>query len=278
MTRRDFNTLQPVVKWAGGKRQLLSEIKPLIPKEYGKYCEPFIGGGAVLFSEKPDNAIVNDSNFELINLYETIRDNVEELIAELGTHKNEAEHFYSVREWDRSEEYRKRTAVEKAARLLFLNKTCYNGLYRVNNAGEFNSPFGRYKNPNIVNDIALRAMSKYFNKSNITILNGDFENVLSKLERDDFVYIDPPYDVVSLTSSFTGYTENGFGKESQKRLRAFCGALNDREIKFMLSNSDTQFIRELYEEFTIHAIQAKRSINSRANGRGNVNEVLVTNY
>jgi len=278
MTRRNFNTLQPVVKWVGGKRQLLSEIKPLIPEEYGKYCEPFIGGGAVLFSEKPNSAIVNDSNSELINLYKTIRDNVEELIVELGTHENKAEHFYSVREWDRAEEYGERTAIEKAARLLFLNKTCYNGLYRVNNAGEFNSPFGRYKNPNIVNDIALRAMSKYFNKSDIAILNGDFEDVLSKLEKNDFVYIDPPYDAVSSTSSFTGYTENGFGKESQRRLRAFCSVLNDKEIKFMLSNSDTEFINGLYEGFTIRTIQAKRSINSRANGRGNVNEVLVTNY
>jgi len=278
MTRRNFNTLQPVVKWVGGKRQLLSEIRPLIPKKYGKYCEPFVGGGAVLFSEKPNNAIVNDSNSELINLSKVIRDNVEELIVELGIHENKAEHFYSVREWDRVKEYGKRTAIEKAARLLFLNKTCYNGLYRVNNAGEFNSPFGQYKNPNIVNDVALRAMSKYFNKSNIAILNGDFEDVLSKLEKNDFVYIDPPYDAVSLTSSFTGYTENGFGKESQIRLRAFCGVLNDKEIKFMLSNSDTEFINGLYEGFTVRTIQAKRSINSRANGRGNVNEVLVTNY
>ena len=168
----------PVVKWVGGKRQLLPEIKKYSPKKYNTYFEPFVGGGAVLFELQPKNAIVNDINKELINLYSVIQNNVDDLIEKLSdteSYSNTSDCYYRVRELDREpQKYNKMTGVDRAARILYLNKTCYNGLYRVNSMGEFNSPFGSYKNPNIVNSITLKAVSKYFNESNIKFLNGDF--------------------------------------------------------------------------------------------------------
>ena len=169
----------PVVKWVGGKRQLLDSLTPLLPKDMEIYCEPFLGGGALLFSLKPQDAIVNDINPSLIEMYQIIRDDVEALIAELASHPNEAEHFYCVRDWDRDKEfYASLSPVKKAARMIYLNKTCYNGLFRVNNSGEFNTPFGNYKNPNIVNAEGLRAVSRYFNQTRIRFCCQDYADVL----------------------------------------------------------------------------------------------------
>ena len=271
--------VSPVLKWVGGKRQLLPYIKPMLPKKITSYCEPFVGGGAVLFDLQPKRAIVNDINKDLILVYTVIRDNVEELIKLLETYPNEEEFYYNLRNIDRyHEKFYKLTDIERAARVIFLNKTCYNGLYRVNNAGEFNSPYGKYKNPNIVNAPVLRAVSTYFNSSEITFSSADFEKVLETVHRGTFVYLDPPYDPISDTSGFTGYSRGGFSREQQIQLRKCCDNLNARGIKFMLSNSATNFIREQYSDYIITVVKAKRAINSVASKRGDVDEVIITNY
>ena len=269
----------PVVKWVGGKRQLLDELIPLLPKRITSYCEPFLGGGAVLFKLQPGTAYVNDINSELMQMYEVIRDNVEELISALGNHPNDAEHFYSVRDWDRDKEkYNQLSRIDRAARIIYLNKTCYNGLFRVNNAGEFNTPFGHYKNPNIVNAPALRAVSAYFQNAQITFYSKDYSAVLKDISGGTFVYLDPPYDPVSDTANFTGYSKGGFNHSEQIRLREWCDELNQRGIKFMLSNSATDFIKEQYSAYNITVVKAKRAVNSVATKRGAVEEVVVRNY
>jgi DNA adenine methylase len=276
---RKNNLVAPVVKWVGGKRQILDKIQKYVPKNITTYYEPFVGGGAVLFDIQPSKAVVNDINSELINLYQIIKDNVEDLIEDLKKHKNEEDYFYQVRELDRDKaRYSLLTPIERASRVIFLNKTCYNGLFRVNRAGEFNTPFGNYKNPNIVNEETLKAVSKYFNKANITFLNKDYEEVLKGARKGAFVYLDPPYDPVSDTASFTGYDKGGFNRDEQTRLKRTCDKLNEKGIKFLLSNSATDFIFELYKEYKIETIQAKRAINSDPNKRGEINEVLVRNF
>lgn len=271
--------VSPVLKWVGGKRQLLPSIMPLLPKRITSYCEPFVGGGAVLFELQPKKAIINDINSDLILVYTVIRDNAEDLIKLLETYPNEEGFYYELRNIDRNQtRYNKLSDIEKAARVIFLNKTCYNGLYRVNNAGEFNSPFGKYKNPNIVNAPVLRAVSAYFNSSEITFSSADFALVLEQVRKGTFVYLDPPYDPISDTASFTGYSKGGFSREEQLRLRECCDRLNARGVRFMLSNSATDFIKELYSDYHITIVQAKRVINSVASKRGDVDEVIITNY
>lgn len=271
--------ISPILKWVGGKRQLLAEIMPLINKNCSTYVEPFIGGGAVFFELQPKKAIINDYNRELINVYLVIKNNPEELIIELGKHEsnNTEEYFYKMRATDRSIEYATMTNLQKAARIIYLNKTCYNGLYRVNSAGQFNSPYGKYKNPNIVNATTIRGMSKYLNSTNVDIRQGDYKDVLKGLRKGAFVYLDPPYMPISTSSSFTGYTENGFSNDQQVALKKECDKLNDKGILFLQSNSDCQEIRELYREYEIKTVQAKRSINSKANKRGEISEVLIYN-
>ena len=274
------NTLvKPVLKWVGGKRQLLHEIIPLIPKKYSTYVEPFLGGGAVLFELQPKCAIVNDSNEELMNVYEMIKDKPGELINLLKVHeeKNSEEYYYKIRSMDRAIEYVSLTKLQRAARIIYLNKTCYNGLFRVNSAGEFNSPYGRYKNPNIVNEPTIRALSKYFQANKIEFFNEDYLFILENIKKNTFVYIDPPYMPISSSSSFTGYTKNGFSYEQQKELRDACDKLRDKGIRFVESNSDCREIRELYKEYDIKSVQAKRYVNSDAEKRGEISEVLICN-
>lgn len=269
----------PVVKWVGGKRQLLDEITPLLPKRITSYCEPFLGGGAVLFSIQPAKAIVNDLNEDLVIVYEVIRDDVEPLIASLKRHENTSEYFYTIRDMDRDRDsYRALSKVEKASRLIYLNKTCFNGLFRVNSSGEFNSPFGHYKNPNIVNEPVLRAVNKYLNSGKIVFYSEDFAETLKRVGKGCFVYLDPPYDPVSDTASFTGYNKGGFDRSEQVRLKRCCDELNKRGVKFMLSNSSTEFIKDLYQDYHIITVKAKRAINSDTRKRGAIEEVLVTNY
>lgn len=276
---RKDKRVAPVVKWVGGKRQLLDVLIPLLPKRITTYCEPFVGGGAMLFRRQPATAYVNDINEELMNLYEVIRDNVEDLIIALKEHKNESDYFYEIRDWDRNrEQYAKRSKVERASRMVYLNKTCYNGLFRVNNSGEFNSPFGNYKKPNIVNSETMRAVSKYFNTANIILSSKDYGEVLRELPKGSFVYLDPPYDPVSDTANFTGYSKGGFGRGEQVRLREYCDELNQRGIKFMLSNSATDFILDQYRSYNMKTVRAKRAINSVGAKRGGVDEVVVRNY
>ena len=269
----------PVVKWVGGKRQLLPQILPLIPKRMTAYCEPFLGGGAVLFALQPKRALVNDLNQDLITVYRVIKENADALIEHLSRHENTPEYFYRIRDLDRDKEaYAALSDVEKASRLLYLNKTCYNGLFRVNASGAFNSPYGHYRRPNIVNEQTIRGVSRYFNSCDITFFSGDFASVLEQVPKGGFVYLDPPYDPVSDTASFTGYNRGGFGREEQVRLKECCDALTARGVKFLLSNSATPFIRELYGSYRVSIVQARRAVNSVASRPGAIEEVLVRNY
>jgi DNA adenine methylase len=269
----------PVVKWVGGKRQLLDAITPLVPAHIPSYCEPFLGGGAVLFTLQPHNIIINDVNKELVNVYTVIRDNVDDLILDLKRHENTPEYFYSIRNLDRNKSiYQDLSQVQRASRILYLNKTCYNGLFRVNSSGKFNTPFGHYKNPNIVNESALRGVHNYLKSSNVSLSCQDYSLILDNLPKNTFVYLDPPYDPVSNTANFTGYDEGGFGKEEQIRLKECCDILTLHNIKFLLSNSSTEFIRELYADYHITTVQAKRSVNSVGSKRKKIDEVLIRNY
>lgn len=277
--KKNNNLVAPILKWVGGKRQLLPTLRTMFPNNFSSYYEPFVGGGAVLFDLQPKKAVINDVNPDLILLYQAIRDNVEGVICELEKHRNDADYFYEIRSLDRNKEvYSALSDAQKAARVLYLNKTCYNGLYRVNQAGEFNSPFGKYKNPNIVNAETLRAVSGYFNDADVQMTVQDYAKVLDNIPRDAFVYLDPPYDPLSQTSNFTGYTKGGFSHADQIRLRECCDSLNARGVKFMLSNSATDFILDQYKDYNISIIQAKRAINSNAAKRGAVDEVIVRNY
>ncbi|WP_297302143.1 DNA adenine methylase [uncultured Bifidobacterium sp.] len=269
-------SLRPILKWVGGKRQLLSSIRPLVPQEYDTYYEPFIGGGAVLFDLQPEKAVINDSNTELINVYECIRDHPADVVKLLEEHaaKNSSEYFYKIRSQDRKPEYAQRSAPERAARIIYLNKTCYNGLYRVNSAGQFNTPYGRYAHPNIVNKELIEAMSEYL-QGQITILNSDYQTALATADEHSFVYLDPPYMPISSSASFTGYTEGGFGYEEQRRLKKTCDDLKKQKVHFLESNSDCDDIRKLYSEYDITIVEAKRSVNSKANKRGAIKEVLI---
>ncbi|NLN64406.1 MAG: DNA adenine methylase [Clostridiaceae bacterium] len=269
----------PVVKWAGGKRQILDEIIKHVPDDFTAYYEPFVGGGAVWFRLCPQKAAVNDVNAELVNIYRVIRDHVDQLVSDLKKHENNKEYFYKIRQIDRdSKAYSKLTPVEKASRTIYLNKTCYNGLFRVNQAGEFNTPFGNYKNPNIVNEPVLRAVSEYLNNADIEFTCVDFELALKNIKKGSFAYLDPPYDPVSITANFTGYDKGGFGKSEQIRLKSVCDQLNEKGIRFLLSNSATPFILELYKDYIIEIVQAKRIINSNSKKRGEIDEVLIKNY
>lgn len=273
-------SLMPILKWMGGKRQLLPEIRKHIPDdiESVRYYEPFFGGGAVLFDLKPRNAVISDINCELINVYQVIKSHPEELIAELQKYPHDKDYFYKIRGVDRKGEFSNWSNVQKAARIIYLNKTCYNGMYRVNSNGYFNVPFGRYKNPTIVNDSAIRNLSEFFNANNIVIKSGDYKKVLARIKAPAFVYLDPPYHPVSDTSSFTGYIVGGWNKEQQQELKQYCDKLNKRGAKFLLSNSCTPFIKELYRDYQIDIVKATRHINSQPTGRGLVDEVLVRNY
>lgn len=276
--------VRPFLKWAGGKRQLLPELLKYVPKnKFSKstYYEPFIGGGALFFEIQPKKAVINDSNCELINCYQVIKEFLDELIENLRKYQenNTEEYYYKIRDMDRStKRYESLSSVEKAARIIFLNKTCYNGLFRVNSQGQFNVPFGKYKNPNILDEAVLKAVSNYFNSNNITLLNMDFEKAVKDARKGDFIYFDPPYDPVSDTSSFTGYDVNGFTKEDQKRLKCLFVDLDKRGCKIMLSNSKTDFILDLYKDYDIQVVQATRMINSNAYKRGTVPEIIVCNY
>ncbi len=271
-------TIQPFLKWAGGKRQLLPEIRKLIPTRFDQYYEPFLGGGAVLFDLQPNNAIVNDSNEQLVNVYKCIKDHVAELLQELKKHPNEKKHYYKIRELDRHKDFEQISNISKAARIIYLNKTCYNGLFRVNSHGQFNVPFGRYKNPRIVNEPVLAAVHDYLNTKNINILNLDFAESVKNAQAGDFVYFDPPYHPVSQTAAFTGYTLDGFGENEQKRLKQVCDELNKKNVCFLLSNSATSFIFDLYSSYKVETIGVRRNINSVADKRGKIQEVLVRNY
>jgi DNA adenine methylase len=274
--------VKPFLKWAGGKRQLLPEIRRYLPtKIQGTYYEPFIGGGAVFFDLQPMKGVINDSNLELINCYEVIRDSLEDLIAEIRKHQvnHSEDYYYEMRKWDRQKDYpQNKSTIERAARIIFLNKTCYNGLFRVNSQGQFNVPFGRQNQQNLFDEAVFKAVSKYLNHNQISILNKDFESALETAKKGDFIYFDPPYDPVSNTASFTGYDVNGFNRDEQCRLKEVVDDLNSRGCHILLSNAYTDFIADLYCDYRKIKISATRAINSKALKRGKVDEILVQNY
>lgn len=278
----DANKPKPFVKWVGGKRQLLNQFKlrNLYPPEAfdpktGRYFEPFVGGGAVFFDLLPKKATLSDMNYELVTTYNVIKSDVENLIKSLMKHKYEKEYFLKIR----AQKVEKLTPLQIASRFIFLNRTCFNGMYRVNSKGEFNVPFGKYNNPLICDAENLRKVSNALN--GITILHEDYKNVLKKARKGDFVYFDPPYYPVSRTASFTAYTKDAFLEKEQKELRDVFAELSKRGCFVMLSNSDTPFINKIYSEVKgvrISKIYANRAINSNASKRGKITEVLVTNY
>lgn len=266
----------PIVKWVGGKRQLMFELIKNMPKSYNRYFEPFIGGGALFFELQPEQAYISDMNEELINLYSVVRDNVYELIKDLSKHEVSKEYFLEIRNIDRTEQYTELSDVERASRFIYLNRTCFNGMYRVNSQGQFNVPFGHYKNPRIIDENNLLNCSELLKKTEIKC--ADFSEILTKVKKGDLVYFDPPYVPLNDTSSFTSYTKDGFDINMQFKLRDVCDKLDNKGVKFMLSNSDTKLVNELYVNYEIKKVFASRQINANADGRGKITEVLVRNY
>lgn len=267
---------KPVIKWVGGKRQLLKEIKNNIPKKFNRYFEPFIGGGALFFELKHKQSFISDYNDELTNLYEIIKTKPKELIKDLKNHENTESYYYAIRELDRKSSYKRVSKVKKASRFIFLNKTGYNGLYRVNKLGQNNVPFGRYTDPKIVDEENILACSELL--QNTTITTGDFESIKPHVKKGDFIYLDPPYVPLNATSNFTAYTEQGFDDDMQFRLKELCDYINNIGAYFLLSNSYTEFITDLYQDYKIIIVEANRALNCKASGRGKIKEVLVKNY
>ena len=268
----------PFVKWAGGKGRLLSQLRPLLPPgvDHMRHVEPFVGGGALFFSRRPERALLTDINPALVGTYTAIRDDVHGVIESLRrlAARHSKESYYRVRErYNRSPQI---STSRRAAMFIYLNKTCFNGLHRVNRKGEFNVPAGSYKNPRIVNEEALEAASDALRGA--TLRCTSFETLLENAKPGDFVYFDPPYEPVSATASFTSYAQDGFSQEDQARLRDVYKALDRRGCKLMLSNSDVPFIRKLYRDFQVDTVAAPRAINCNAKKRGKVSEVVVRNY
>jgi DNA adenine methylase len=267
---------RPFVKWAGGKSQLLTQLHKRLPKRFNRYWEPFIGGGALFFSLRPSSGVIVDTNSELTTTYTVVRDDVEALIEELQQHRYDREYFYLVREWDRRSDFASLPAVKRAARFIFLNKTCFNGLYRVNSKGHFNVPFGRYDDPRIVDPCNLRLCSQALQNTEIRL--GNFLSIEESVAQGDLVYFDPPYVPLSVTSSFTSYTKEGFRFEDQIALRDLCQRLAKKGAFVVVSNSASPFVEALYEGFSIHRVEATRAINSKAEKRGAIEELIVTSF
>jgi DNA adenine methylase len=255
---------------------LVSVIRQSFPESYNRYFEPFIGGGALFFSVAPEYAFVSDVNPDLINLYKVIRDNVEDLIENLSVHVNSEQYFYELRNADRTILYNTMSNVQRASRTLFLNKTCFNGLYRMNSLGQFNVPFGNYSNPNFIDETNLHNCSNLLQSTEISL--GTFQQVETKVQRGDLVYFDPPYVPVSNTSSFTKYYKDDFDLNMQFELFGLFSRLTKKGVSCMLSNSYTPFILDLYKEFNVTTVDAARAINCKGNRRGKIKEVLITNY
>jgi len=272
---------KPFLKWAGGKRQIIDELKKYIPEEYNCYYEPFVGAGALLFELSPKNAVINDSNSELMNVYNILCDyeKYNKMCKLLNNYeiKNSEEFYYEIRNKDRNKNtFNRLSDYTKAARTIYLNKACFNGLYRVNSKNEFNVPFNKKTKLNTYEGENLLTVHMYLTMNKVEIRCVDFEKAVSDAKEGDFVYFDPPYD--SDTGTFNSYTEEGFGKEEHKRLATVFKQLDKKGVKVMLSNHNTTLVKELYKDYNIHVIEAKRNINSNGKKRGKVEEVIITNY
>ncbi len=272
--------METVLKWAGGKKQLLNEIHQFIKPELlvdHTYYEPFVGGGSVFLSLEPYNAVINDLNQELINVYLQIRDNPSQLLILLEEYqkKHSKDFYYTVRNIERTSEYTSYTEVQKAARFIYLNKTCYNGLYRVNTKGQFNVPIGRYKTIKIYDEERICSLSNYLNRANVEIRSGSYLDAVSGAKEGDFIYLDPPYDYE--IEGFKAYTSYGFSRDDLIELKRCCDGLIGKGCKVLISNNDTSYVRALFSDdrYTIKSITAKRMINSKGNLRDNIREVLI---
>jgi DNA adenine methylase len=270
--------MKPFLKWVGGKRQLLPIIKQYIPKEYNTYFEPFVGAGALLFELQPKKAIINDLNQELINCYLSICSNVTAVLDYLNKMENIEDVYYKIRSLDREKDWDDYVNTFKAARTIYINKNGFNGLYRVNKNGYCNVPYGRHENIFIPDKNNLLEASNYLSSIDLHIFNTDFKRVFEMTDANDFVYCDPPYDTISDTANFTSYTKEGFTKDDQIRLRDCFKELSNRGCYCMLSNAGTDFIKDLYKDFTIIDLQATRVLNCKGDKRGKVSEVLIMNY
>jgi DNA adenine methylase len=263
-------TVKPILKWAGGKTQILDDIIPLVPDEYNRYIEPFFGGGALFFALMPENAVISDSNPELINVYRQVADNVSGVINALKKYKNDEAMFYAVR----SQKWDELSPVEAAARTLYLNHTCFNGLYRVNKRGEFNTPFGNYKNPTICNEENLRAASKLLKTA--VIVCGDYKTVLDKYaKKGDFIFLDPPYVPASEYADFKRYTKHQFKEPEQRELAALFTAYANKGVFVLETNSNAPLVYELYGQHDIKTVDTKRSISSNGQSRKG-KDVIIT--
>lgn len=273
---------KPFLKWAGGKRQLMTTLSANFPRRFERYFEPFLGGGAVLFYllswRRPERCLVSDINCDLITAYIVIRDNVEELITSLKEHSrryytDRSSYYYHVRETEPDD------PVLRCARLIFLNRTCFNGLYRVNSKGKFNVPIGKYARPSIVNEENLRRINRLIHHCNVTIQCRDFSSILEEVQEEDFVYMDPPYMPVSKTASFTGYTDSNFTYGDLQRLVKVCSSLDEKKCHVLFSNSNTERVSELFDErWTIQSVSANRNINSKHSKRRGHTELLIKNF
>lgn len=274
--------MSPVVKWAGGKRQILEKLKANLPEKFNNYFEPFIGGGALLFDLAPKNATINDVNQELLAIYTCLKDDelYRLMLEELDKHEkyHSEEYYYQVREWDRDPRFELEPLWKRAARAIYLNKSCFNGLYRVNAKGYFNVPSAKKEHVVTYSKANMEEIHEYFKDDNVTILSGDFVEATRNANEGDFVYFDPPYDSWEDKESFTAYSKFDFNKDDQRRLADCFKDLTNRGVKCMLSNHNTAYINELYNGFNIQIIKAKRMINANAAGRGAVEEVIITNY
>lgn len=291
-----MKTVKPFIKWAGGKSQLLSEIRTKYPQKIERYCEPFVGGGAVLLdvlaNYNPNEVIINDINAALINTYQQVQSNVDALISQLD--KMQSEFWKADSELrkalytDNREKFNslincKDNNLDKASLFIFLNKTCFNGLYRVNRKGLFNVPIGSYKKPPICDAENLRYISKLL--QNVEIKCGDYKDCADFIDGNTFVYIDPPYRPLTVTASFTSYNENEFGDQQQIELGHFIDEITEKGAKVVASNSDPKnaddtdnFFDDLYAKYNIDRVSAKRMINSKAADRGNINEIIICNW
>lgn len=274
--------LKPFTKWTGGKRQLLDILVKNTPSKFDTYFEPFVGGGALFFELTPDKAVINDLNSDLILSYYAIKNNLDELIDLLREHdkNNSKEYYYDIRSTDRDGRYEQMTDTEKAARMMYMLRVNFNGLYRVNSKGQFNTPYGKYKNPKIVDKPLLLAINRYLNNADIEISNKSFEKSLETAQKGDFIYLDPPYVPLNETSNFTAYTSNGFGYDEQVLLRDTFVKLDNIGCYVILSNSSASLVYELYDDYseTTIEVSANRMINSNPDARGPVDELLIKNY
>ena len=272
---------QPFIKWVGGKRGLFKQILPFINNNFKNYHEPFLGGGAVFFELfslgllQDKKIFLSDLNSELINAYKVVQNIPNDLILNLENYKknHSKEFYYKIRELDRKSNFQELSEIERATRFIYLNKTCFNGLYRVNKKGFFNTPIGSYKNPNIADKETILSSSKAL--QNVILLNQSFEKVINIVQKDDLVYLDPPYYPLNATSHFTSYDSNIFLDHQQKELFQIFQELEQLGVQTLQSNSDTDFIKNLYKDYRVNTVFANRFINSKANNRGKISEIII---